>query len=131
VLSALSSTARFFFGLALVALLGAGLPLVWVWVGSQVQAGTRPTAAAIATVMGGMIISYGVILVIASWFKARSDPERILHRRFAWNRSLRDEKEEPEKTTFLENVIIATTLLTAIVVTIWFFFFGDPGVPGV
>ena len=129
--SALSSTARFFFGLALVALLGAGLPLVWVWVGSQVQAGTRPTAAAIATVMGGMIISYGVILVIASWLKARSDPERISRRRFAWNRSLRGEREEPEKTSFLENVIIATTLVTAFVVTVWFFFFGDPGVPGV
>jgi len=130
VLSALSSTARFVLGLFLVALLGAGLPLVWVWVGSQVQAGTKPTAAAIATVMAGMILSYGVILLIASWLKARAETGPR-DRRFAWNRSMRGEREEPEETTFLENVIIATTLVTAVVVTVWFFFFGDPGVPGV
>jgi hypothetical protein len=117
-------------GLVLVAVLGLGLPLAWVWIGSQVQAGTRPTAAAIATVMAGMIVSWGVILVVASWFKSRTetDPQ---HRRFAWNRSLRDEREQPRETSFLENVVIVTTLVTALVVMVWFFLFGDPGVPGV
>lgn len=127
---ALSGTARFALGVLLVVLLGAGLPLAWVWVGSQVQAGTRPTAAAIATVMAGMIVSYAVILVVGSWLKARSEA-MPKHRRFAWNRSLRDQRETPEATTFLENVVIATTIVTAVVVTVWFFFFGDPGVPGV
>jgi hypothetical protein len=129
VLRALSSTARFALGAVLVALFGAGLPLLWVWVGSQVQAGTRPTAAAIATVMGGMIVSWALLLVFASWVKARADGP--VRRRFAWNRSLRDEREKPADTSFLENVVIVTTLFTAIVVTVWFFFFGDPGVPGV
>jgi hypothetical protein len=129
-LRALSGTARFALGLVLVAILGAGLPLIWVWIGAQVQAGTRPTAAAIATVMAGMIVSWGLILVIASWFKARSDTNPQ-HRRFAWNRSLRDSREAPRETSFLENVVIATTLVTTLVVTIWFFLFGDPGVPGV
>jgi hypothetical protein len=130
VFNALSSTARLAFGLVLVAVLGFGLPLAWVWVGSQVQAGTRPTAAAIATVMAGMIVSWGVILVVASWVKSRSDTNPQ-HRRFAWNRSLRDERDKPRETSFLENIVIATTLVTALVVTIWFFLFGDPGVPGV
>jgi hypothetical protein len=130
VLRALSSTARLAFAIVLVGLLGAGLPLLWIWVGSQVQAGTKPTAAAIATVMGGMIVSWALLLVVASWLKARADEPRRQYR-FAWNKSLRDERDTPEQTTFFENVVIATTLMTAIVVAIWFFLFGDPGVPGV
>src|SRR5688500_19613075 len=118
-------------GAVVVTLLAAGIPLAWVWVGSQVQGGTSPRAAAIATVVTGCMASYGVVALLAAWFKGRDDDvaRRARRERYAWNRSLRDERKHAPKTTFLENCLIATTIVVALVVTVWFFLYGNPGVP--
>jgi hypothetical protein len=120
--------ARLVIGAALVLLLAAGVPMAWVWVGSQVQGGTTPRGTAIVTVICGMIVTYSFVAVIAAWAKGRqpSDEQPV---RFAWNRSLRDERYRPAATSFLENVLIAATILVAVIVTVWFFLFGSPGVP--
>ena len=78
-----------------MALLAAGIPLAWVWVGSQVQGGTTPSATAIATVVTGCMASYGFV---ASWRPgsravATRSPGAARHERYAWNRSLRDERK--------------------------------------
>lgn len=128
----LTTFARFTIGAVLVALLAAGIPLAWVWVGSQVQGGTEPSATAIATVVTGCMASYGFVALIAAWLKGRGDtPAAARQERYAWNRSLRDEAKTPRSTNFLENVLIATTIVVGIVVTVWFFLYGNPGVPQV
>jgi multisubunit Na+/H+ antiporter MnhC subunit len=123
--------ARFTLGALLVALLAAGIPLAWVWVGSQVQGGTEPSATAIATVVAGCLCSYAVVALIAAWLKGRGDVASAAqrHERYAWNRSMRDEAKTPRQTNFLENVLIITTIVVALVVTVWFFLYGSPGVP--
>ncbi|MGI9021469.1 MAG: hypothetical protein ACR2G3_12265 [Solirubrobacterales bacterium] len=122
---------RFTAGAVVVALLAAGIPLAWVWVGSQVQGGTAPKAAAIATVVTGCIASYGLVALLAAWFKGRGDivARRARNERYAWNRSLRDERKHAPETSFLENCLIAATIVVGLVVTVWFFLYGNPGVP--
>ena len=122
---------RFTAGAVLVALFAAGIPAAWVWVGSQVQGGTSPSATAIATVVTGCLMSYGILALIAAWLKGRGQEESAAHRheRYAWNRSLRDERKTPRSTNFLENVLIATTITVGLIVTAWFFLYGNPGVP--
>ena len=124
---------RFTAGAVVVALLAAGIPLAWVWVGSQVQGGTSPSATAIATVVTGCMASYGCVALLAAWFKGRGDEvaRKQRHERYAWNRSLRDESKSAPNTTFLENCLIATAIVVAMVVTVWFFLYGSPGVPQV
>jgi len=123
--------ARITFGAVVVALLAAGIPLAWVWVGSQVQGGTAPSATAIATVVTGCMASYGFVALLAAWFKGRGDREAARRRgeRYAWNRSLSDARRMAPETGFLENCLIATTVVVAIVVAVWFFLYGNPGVP--
>jgi hypothetical protein len=125
---ALASITRLAAGTLLVALLAGGLPLAWVWVGSQVQGGTSPSATAIATVVSGLMMSYGIVALIAAWLKGRSAGPAP-RTRYAWNRSMRDERYAPAATTFLENVLIVTTIVVAVGVTVWFFLYGNPGVP--
>jgi hypothetical protein len=127
------SIARFTLGAVLVALLAGGIPLAWVWVGSQVQGGTSPSATAIATVVTGCMASYGFVALIAAWLKGRGEEvsSAARHERYAWNRSLRDEANAPRQTNFLENILIITTIVVAIGVTVWFFLYGNPGVPQV
>lgn len=126
-----STFARLTVGAIVVAVLAAGIPLVWVWVGSQVQGGTSPSATAIATVVAGCMASYGFVALIAAWLKGRRDhaARRARRERYAWNRSLRDERKQAPETNFLENCLIATTIVVGIVVTVWFFLYGNPGVP--
>jgi hypothetical protein len=125
----IATIAKVGFGALLVALLAGGLPLAWVWVGSQVQGGTSPSATAIATVVSGLIMSYAFVAVIAAWIKGRGGARQGAPTRYAWNRSMRDERYTPAATTFLENVLIVATIVVAIVVTVWFLFYGNPGVP--
>jgi hypothetical protein len=125
------SIAKFTLGVVLVALLACGIPLAWVWVGSQVQGGTSPSATAIATVVTGCMASYGGVALLAAWLKSRGTdvPGAARHERYAWNRSLRDTAKVPRQTNFLENILIITTIVVGLIVTVWFFLYGNPGVP--
>jgi hypothetical protein len=122
---------KFTLGAVLVAVFAAGIPAAWVWVGSQVQGGTEPSATAIATVVTGCMASYGLVALLAAWLKGRGvqDSGAARHERYAWNRSMRDQSKTPRQTNFLENVLIATTITVGIIVAVWFFLYGNPGVP--
>jgi hypothetical protein len=126
-----STIARFTLGAVVVMLLATGIPLAWVWVGSQIQGGTSPSATAIATVVTGCMASYACVALLAAWFKGRGDhaARQARRERYAWNRSLRDEAKTAPSTTFLENCLIATTIVVALIVVVWFFLYGNPGVP--
>jgi hypothetical protein len=127
---------RAFFGMtkamatvATVVLIAAGPPLLWVWIGSQVQGGPTPSGTAIVTVIAGLVISYMLIGLVTAAIVARSAGRGRRPIRYAWNRSLRDERYERPRTHLLEDAFVAAALLVTLVVAVWFFFAGDPGVP--
>ena len=115
--------------LATVLVLAAGPPLLWVWIGSQVQGGPTPSGTAIVTVIAGLVISYMVIGLIMAWVVGRSGSRGRRPIRYAWNRSLRDERYGGPRTHLLEDAFVAAAILVTVVVGVWFFFAGDPGVP--
>jgi hypothetical protein len=117
-------------------LIGIGIPVFWVWVGSHFQQGTFPSMPAILTVLAGVVASYWLLGLLIAWVRGRSEARahggRVPTSRYAWNRSMRAERHRPgESSHFLEAVVIAAAIIVALVATIWFFFFGDPGIrPG-
>jgi hypothetical protein len=110
-----------------------GIPLVWVWIASQV-AGTKrdltPSLAILITT--GILVSYWVALVVGSWLRGRSvsaEEERARRRRMSWNRSFRDEARRPgeEDSDPIERVFVVVAIISLILFEVWFFFFaGDP-----
>ena len=108
---------------------GLGVPLLWIWVGSQFQASTAPSWTALAVVHVGMI---GTLLLIAgffSFFVARSKESR--RARSDW---MRGQSEERRRETFsdthpLEMIIFFAVFVDIIVFIGWFLFFADPGTP--
>jgi hypothetical protein len=125
----LSSTVGRIGVIALGAVVGLGVPLLWIWIGSQFQGGTAPSWTAFAVVLGGLI---GTLLLIAgffSFFVARSR-ERS-RARVDW---MRGQSEERRKETFsdthpLEMIIFFAVFVDFIVFILWFFFLADPGHP--
>ena len=115
-------------GIAVV-LFGAGVPYLWVWVGSQLQGGTAPSFGGLGVALLGIIISYSALAFLLAWLKAWVIHEDGKPVRYAWNRSLSAERHTAPQTHPIEDIIMTATILVGIVCTAWFLMFGSPGVP--
>ena len=84
--------------LAVVAVIvfGAGVPFVWIWIGSQLQGGTAPSFGGIGVALLGIIGSYALLSMAFAWAKDRFDPQEgpVRH---AWNRSLSAERRRARR----------------------------------
>lgn len=117
--------------LALGAVVGLGVPLLWIWIGSQIQAGTAPSWSALAVVHVGMI---GTLIVVAgffSWLVERSRDRSKERSRSDWMRGQSEERREASISDMhpLEMIVIFAVVVDLIVFVVWFFFFADPGNP--
>jgi hypothetical protein len=120
-------TGRFVLEIAAAVVIGAGVPLLWIWIGSLIQSSrgaqhVEGSTAAILVV--GILGTYVVILLIAGVVQGRSgrDEERP-PTRYPWNRSMRDEPYRPgtAKLTPVEAVFVGTAVVASIAMVIWFF----------
>ena len=112
-----------------VIVFGAGIPFLWIWIGSQLQGGTAPSFSGLGVALLGIVVSYAALAMAFAWVKERLAPEEgpVRH---AWNRSLSAERRRgPRETHSIEDIAAAATLVVALACTIWFLLFGDPGVP--
>jgi hypothetical protein len=122
-------------GLAAALLIAVGVPLVWVWIASQL-AGTKrdltPSLAVLITT--GILVSYWVVLLIGSAIRSRwvgKDEEQSRQRRMSWNRSFRDEPLDVanQGSDPIERLFVIVAVLAVIAFEIWFFFFAGSPLP--
>jgi Zn-dependent membrane protease YugP len=107
---------------------GAGVPFLWIWIGSQMQGGTAPSLAGLGVALFGIVITYALLATAFAWLKERFNPT-TRPVRHEWNRSLSAERKTgPSETSSIEDIAAAATIAVAVVCTIWFLLFGDPGV---
>lgn len=96
-----------------------GTPLLWLWVGSQVQGATASVAVALAAMFAGVLVS---VLVLALLLVKLSSVYRANCRA----RGLRD-----PGNFVLESVLVASAAVTLVLFAIWFLFIaGADPVPG-
>ena len=136
VAKASTTTGRLFLEITAAILIGAGVPLLWVWIGSLIQGsrGSQGVEASTAVLMiVGILITYVVILLIAGAIQARSDgpAEERPPTRYPWNRSMRDEPYRPgtSKLSPVEAVFVGTAIVASIAMMIWFFAFAGSPLP--
>ena len=111
-----------------VIVFGAGVPYLWVWVGSQLQGGTAPSFGGLGVALLGIIFSYALMAYLLAWLKAIITHDEGKPVRHDWNRSLSAERRTGPDTHPIEDLVVTATILVGIVCTIWFLLFGDPGV---
>ena len=133
---ATGKTGRFFVEIAAAVVVGAGIPLLWVWIGSLIQGsrGAQSVEASTALIMVvGIILSYVIVLFIASAIQARgqAEDEGPGPTRYPWMRSMRDEPYRPgtSKLSPVEAVFVGTAIVASIAMLIWFFAFAGSPLP--
>ncbi len=105
-------------GLLLVAImLGGGLvlwvaiPIGWLYVGSQVQAGTDSLGTALLVMMVGVVVSIAVVVPILGWLSRKHSELRVA-------RGLDDHGQ-----TALEGVMTVSATIALVGFATWFFLF--------
>jgi hypothetical protein len=120
------------------AVIGFGIPLLWVWIGSQLQGGSGATTLNFSVAMAilfGIIASYGIVLYIAGWLMTRTQgpPEKkqTSTAREPWMRGMTDTRDlrhsKGPQMGAIERVFVITTLLVTGAAWIWFLFFAEGG----
>ncbi len=125
----MSSTAARIGQLALGAVVGIGVPVLWIWVGSQVQKSTAPSWTALAVVHVGMITTLLGLAGLFSFVISRSQSRK--QARADW---MRGQSEVRPRNTIaevhpLEMIVIFAVFVDVLVFLVWFFFLADPGNP--
>jgi hypothetical protein len=107
--------------LLLLMMFGAGLvlwiamPVAWLYVGSQVQGETNSLGAALAVMMGGVVVSILAIVPVLGWLNRK-------HVELREARGL-----ESHAQTALEAVMTVSVVIAVVAFGIWFFLIEGPG----
>lgn len=124
------------------AVVGFGIPLGWVWIGSQVQGGSNSSSLEWSTamlIMFGIIFSYAIVLYIAGWVISRVEPEGEEARRQRatarnpWMRGMTDTRavrpRGADRAWGVETVFVGTTLIVTAAFWLWFIFLAGSPLP--
>jgi heme/copper-type cytochrome/quinol oxidase subunit 2 len=105
----------------LVMMLGAGLvlwigvPVAWLYIGSQVQGETNSIGTALAVMMVGVVVSILLIVPVLGWLNRK-------HLELREARGL-----DTHGTTALEAVMTVSVAVAVVAFSIWFFVIAGPG----
>jgi hypothetical protein len=95
-----------------------GVPVAWLWIGSQVEGATRSLGAALAVAILGVTASIVVILPALGWLNSVHEELRVA-RGF-----------ESHGQTALEAVLVVSAAVALVAFGVWFFVFsGSSPVP--
>jgi multisubunit Na+/H+ antiporter MnhB subunit len=114
-------------------LLWVGIPLGWLWIGSQLVDSSQPSMGPYMVVVVGIIASVVIDALIIS--RLNRQYERVtggrgnVRMQLPWMKSMRGEREKPREMSVLDVVMVGTVALAALTMGVWFFFFAGSPLP--
>ena len=115
-------------------MLWLGIPIGWLWIGSQVQSNTQSSGfGPYFLVLAGIGVSVFVVTKLLAWLNrtyARvSGAEDVVRVRPPWYRSMRGEDDSRPPRSVLDVVMVISVSIAVTAMTIWFFFFAGSSLP--
>jgi hypothetical protein len=112
-----------------------GLPLAWLWIGSQAQgSSSSPSFGAYALVGFGLLLS--VVVVVKGLASLDRTYARVTgaapeeHQQRPWLRSMRGERVAQRRYTVLDRVMLVSVSVALAALAFWFFFLAGSSLPG-
>ncbi|HTU14176.1 MAG TPA: hypothetical protein VMF31_03170 [Solirubrobacterales bacterium] len=101
------------------------IPLIWLWIGSQLAATQFPSLGPYAVVLFGVIVS----ILFVGWllgllnevYLKLTGVRNVAPIRLGWLKSLRDSQKTQRPPSVLETVIVGSALIAAVALLAWFF----------
>jgi hypothetical protein len=115
-------------------MLWLGIPIVWLWIGSQVQSDSQSTGfGPYFLVIFGICISVFLVTKLLAWLNRRyarvSGADDVVRVRPPWYRSMRGEEDSRPPRSVLDVVMVISVSIAVTAMTIWFFFFAGSSLP--
>lgn len=111
-----------------------GIPVGWLWIGSQVQSDSGQASFGLYLgILLGIIVSMvvlGKLLSSLNGVYGRLTGSEVVRVRMPWHRSLRGEQEGRAPRQILDVVMVISVMAAGFVFLIWFFFFAGSSLPG-
>jgi hypothetical protein len=111
-------------------IIGFGVPLAWVWIGSQLQSGSGASTVNFSVAMVilfGIILTYVLLLYLAGIVMALFGPGEETgpaRARAPWMRGMTDTRELKRGPTMggIERLFVVTTMIVTVAFWLWFAF---------
>ncbi|MBA2523959.1 MAG: hypothetical protein H0V25_11625 [Solirubrobacterales bacterium] len=135
---AVATAATFALTVVAAALIGFGVPLAWVWIGSQMQGDSGATSVSFSVAMAilfGIIVSYVLLLylagVVMSIFDSGEQEQPSATSRAPWMRGQSESRPEFRRQTInsIERVFVATAVVVTVAFWLWFAFLAGSPLP--
>ncbi|MFN8149783.1 MAG: hypothetical protein U0R24_01475 [Solirubrobacterales bacterium] len=120
----------FFATIVAAALMGFGVPLAWIWIGSQLQGDSGATTTSFSVAMAiifGIIATYVLLLYLAGIVMALLEPREgtEVAPRAPWMRGQTETRPASGRRTIIngvERLFVVTTIVVTIAFWLWFAF---------
>ena len=111
-----------------------GIPVGWLWIGSQLQSDSGQASFGLYLgILLGIIVSMVVVgrfLHRLNGVYGRLAGSEIVRVRMPWHRSLRGQDEGRAPRQILDVVMVVSVMSAGFVFMVWFFFFAGSSLPG-
>ena len=110
-----------------------GIPLGWLWIGSQLVDSSQPSMGPYMVVVVGIITSVVIDALIISRLNRRY--QRVtgtshVRVQLPWMKSMRGEREKPREVTVLDAIMVGTVAIAGLAMLLWFVFLAGSPLPG-
>lgn len=114
-------------------MLWLGIPIGWLWIGSQVQGTQSAGFGPYFLVLAGIAVSVFLVTKLLAWLNrayARvAGAEEVVRVRPPWHRSMRGEDDSRPPRSVLDVVMVISVTIAVTIFGIWFFFFAGSSLP--
>ncbi|HVE67027.1 MAG TPA: hypothetical protein VNB64_00455 [Solirubrobacteraceae bacterium] len=111
-----------------------GIPLGWLWIGSQLVDSSQPSMGPYMVVVVGIVASVVIDALIISRLNRRY--ERVtgsdgnVRVQLPWLKSMRGERERPREVSVLDAIMVGTVAVAGLAMLLWFVFLAGSPLPG-
>jgi hypothetical protein len=114
-------------------LMWIGAPLIWLWVGSQLQSGSTPSLGPYLVILVGVVVSMIVLGKLLSsldrLYGRVTNSNATVRVRMPWNRSLRGERGSGRQTRVVDIVMVVSVSGALLLFGAWFFLLAGSSLP--
>ena len=113
--------------------LWVGIPIGWLWIGSQLVSSSQPSMGPYAVVAIGIIASVVIDAMILSrlnrTYQRVTETDGQVRLQLPWMKSMRGERESGRSTSVLDIILVGSVTLAGLTMLLWWVFLAGSPLP--